>query len=184
VYGQDGCRCVGFAGKKNGKAVLAVSDYEEAIYDSNVGSSCKAWERDAHPECKKTDGTKPAFCEQRWCYVDPCTCNTKTPPRTVMESNMDQRFQGKTVYWSYETCGSEDKWSETLKSEYCVTQTTKATCEMMDKCLWTGSTCIGKALKEVCTEQKRTGILGIEVFASSVRPFIGVLTILALSLSA
>lgn len=178
TYGKEGCRCVGFGGRKNGRAVLAINDHEEAVYDSNVGSVCQAWESTSHPECLKTDGTRPKFCDQRWCYVDPCSCDTLTPPKTVMSGNMDQRFQGKTVYWSYETCGSVDEWTSTLKSEYCVTQTTEASCNTMEKCTWTGKNCVGRALKEICTEQKSSGVLGIEVFSSGVRPILGFFTFL------
>jgi hypothetical protein len=182
TFGQDGCRCVGFGGRVNGRAILAIDNNDEAIYDPNVGSVCKAWEADSHPLCKE-GGTKPGFCSQRWCYVDPCSCNTVTTPTTVMKANGYQRFQGKTVYWSYETCGSKDEWTKTLKSEYCVTQTSEETCKMMEKCTWTGKKCVGRAFEDICTEQKATGVLGIEVFtgpSSGVRPLLGIVTILGL----
>lgn len=180
VHGKDDCRCIGFGGRENGKAVLHINHEDQAIYDANVGSVCKAWEATSHPDCLKTDGTRPAFCDDRWCYVDPCSCNTLTPPRTVMSANGDQRFQGKTVYWSYETCGSKDEWTKTLKSEYCVSQTTEATCSMMEKCVWTGKGCVGKAFKDICTDQKSSGVLGIEVFNAGARPIVGILSFLVL----
>jgi len=79
-----------------------------------------------------------------------------------MEANSDLRFQGKTAYWSYDTCGSKDEWSGSLKSDYCVTQTTEEGCKSMKKCSWIGKQCLGKAFAEICEEQRATGILGIE----------------------
>jgi hypothetical protein len=121
VYGKEDCRCVGFSGHQNGAAVMYINDNEQVAYPPDVGGTCGAWESTAHPDCKK-DGAKPQFCSQKWCFVDPCKCSGGVPPRTVMTANGDMRFQGKTAYWSYDTCGSVDEWSKNLKGEYCVTQ--------------------------------------------------------------
>lgn len=182
TYGSQDCRCVGFGGRKNGKAVRFINAHEEATYNSNVGSSCEAWEMEAHHECKK-DGPKPGWCSQKWCYVDPCKCNLAKPPTAVMNENQNERFQGKTAYWSYETCGSTDLWTETLKEEYCPTYTTEASCEKVgkNKCMWTGDKCMGKALGELCAEQKSSGVLGVEVPLESGDRSFGPFAMLALA---
>jgi len=163
AYGQQNCRCVGFGGRLNGQAVRYIDDHEEASYDSNVGSICAAWEMDAHPDCK-TAGAKPGWCSQKWCYVDPCSCNTGVPPKAVMMENAFERFQGKTAYFSYETCGGTDLWSanDTMKGEYCHMYKTQASCKTVEKCRWTGTKCLGEALSETCDEQKDSGILGYD----------------------
>jgi hypothetical protein len=94
--------------------------------------------------------------------VDPCKCNLAKPPSAVMTANAYERYQGKTAFFSYETCGSTDLWTDTLKTEYCHTYTTEATCEKLDKCMWTGGKCTPTAIGKICAEQKASGILGIE----------------------
>jgi hypothetical protein len=174
LYGNQDCRCVGFGGHKNGKAVRYINDNEDVSYNSNVGSSCEAWEMTAHPDCKK-DGAKPAWCSQKWCYVDPCKCNLATEPRAVMDANAYEMFQGKTAFFSYETCGSVDHWTDAHKEEYCHAYTTEATCGTLDKCMWTGKKCTSKALGELCDLQEESGVLGVESGAFSFRPFAGLL---------
>jgi len=177
-YGHGDCRCVGIGGHKNGKAVRHINDHEEASYSSNVGSSCQAWEQDVHPDCQK-DGPKPAWCSQKWCFVDPCKCSLAQPPTAVMMANAYEKFQGKTAYFSYETCGSVNTWNDHLKEAYCTPYTSEASCQSVKKCMWTGGKCMGKALGEICAEQKSTGVLGIEYgtedSAFGFRPFAGVL---------
>jgi hypothetical protein len=99
--------------------------------------------------------------------VDPCKCKLATDPRAVMTGNAYERFQGKTAFFSYETCGSTDYWTDHLKHEYCHTYTTEASCKTVNKCMWTGAKCTSKALGEVCKEQKSTGILGVEAGGES-----------------
>jgi hypothetical protein len=181
TYGREDCRCVGINGHKNGKAMLYIDDTRQAAYPPGVGASCGAWESDTHPDCLK-DGPKPSWCGERWCYVDPCKCSGGVPPRTVMEANGDMRYQGKTVYWSYDTCGSKDEWSGSQKEKYCVTQTTEAGCKKLEKCAWTKEgKCIGRAFAEICEKQRDTGVLGIEVFSGSFvqKPFAAVIALLA-----
>jgi hypothetical protein len=117
---------------------------------------------EAHPDCKK-DGVKPGWCSQKWCFVDPCKCNTAVPPKAVMMANAYERYQGKTAYFSYETCGSTDSvWTEHMKLEYCHAYNTEESCKTVKKCRWTGSKCMGEALASTCAEQKATGVLGMD----------------------
>jgi hypothetical protein len=88
-----------------------------------------------------------------------------------MEANSAMRFQGKTAYWSYATCGSVNEWSTNMKSKYCVSQTTESGCTAMKKCTWTEGKCLGKAFVEICAKQKETGVLGVEVFETKSSAF-------------
>jgi hypothetical protein len=184
-YGDQDCRCVAFGGKTNGQAVRYIDENTDVPYDPNVGSECKPWEMEAHPDCKK-DGAKPAWCSESWCYVDPCKCNIAVPPKAVMSVATYERFQGKTAYWSYATCGSVDHWSGKMKKEYCYTYATQASCEGMKKCVWASGKCMPTALGKICAQQKETGILGIEDWqaedsgANSFQSFAGVLMVLGL----
>jgi len=161
IYGEEDCRCVGLDGRDIGKAFMHINDKDMIAYSANVGSTCKAWENENHPDCLK-DGEKPAWCSAKWCFVDPCKCKTKVAPKAVMDANKAMRFQGKTAYWSYATCGSEDSWSAGMKNQYCPEQKSEAACAKLSKCGWTGKECLGKALVEICAKQEETGILGVE----------------------
>lgn len=185
THGREDCRCVGHYGHKNGRAALYIDETRQASYDPGVGATCGAWEKETHPDCLK-DGQTPSFCMEKWCFVDPCKCSGGVPPRTVMSANGDLRYQGKTVYWSYDTCGSKDQWSGSMEGEYCVTQTTEAGCKKLEKCVWNEGKCIGRALAEICVKQKETGVLGVEVFSdsSTVKPFAALLAMLGALLAA
>lgn len=160
VAGEEDCRCVGLGGSKFGKVYMHINDTDLAPYPPTVGAECRAWEKDAHPECQK-DGDVPSWCSAKWCFVDPCKCKTKVPPRTVMKANSYMRFQGKTAYFSYETCGNEDTWTSSHEGTYCI-HFGKEVCMMEQRCAWNGEKCLGKALVETCEKQKETGVLSVE----------------------
>lgn len=162
AYGDEDCRCIGLGGRDIGKAFMHINDKDLVSYPPNVGSTCQAWESDTHPDCKK-DGDKPSWCSSKWCFVDPCKCKIKVSPKVVMPSNQYMRFQGKTAYWSYATCGSEDTWTSGNKGiTYCVSQKSESECSKVDKCAWNGKECLGKALVDICAKQESTGVLGVE----------------------
>jgi hypothetical protein len=161
VYGEEDCRCVGLGGKEVGKSFMHVNDKDLVQYAPNAGATCQAWESTTHPDCLK-DGEKPSWCSQKWCFVDPCKCKTKSPPMAVMPANRFMRFQGKTAYWSYDTCGSTNTWAADHKEKYCISQKTQEECMKLDKCSWDGKSCLGKALVDICAKQEATGVLGVE----------------------
>jgi len=160
IYGEEDCRCVGLGGRDTGKAFMHINQHDLIDYSANLGSTCHNWEGDSHPACKG-DGEKPKWCSAKWCFVDPCKCTTARPPKTVSGANRAMRFQGKTAYWSYATCGSEDY---TDMKDYCPGQKTEAACVAMpnDRCAWNGKGCLGKALVTICAKQRETGVLGME----------------------
>lgn len=161
VHGQDDCRCVGLDGRTTGKAFMYITEEEQTAYPPSVGATCNAWEMDSHPECKK-DGAKPTWCSAKWCFVDPCKCKAAIPPKTVMGPNRGMRFQGKTAFWSYATCGSKDTWTKAHSGKYCIFHDTEEKCAKQDRCAWNGKDCLGKALVNICKKQQETGILGME----------------------
>jgi len=151
IHGMEDCRCIGHAGK-DGIAKLHINDTHEVNYPADVGGNCAAWEAAAHPACKQEE--KPSWCLQKWCWVDPCTCKTKTPPKATMDANSALQFQGMIAHWSYETCGSVDTWSSDGKNpEYCASQKSDSDCQKLGKCSWTGKACLSKEVAEVCKDQ-------------------------------
>lgn len=116
LYGQEDCRCIGIDGRNPGKAFLYVNDEDVAEYSINVGARCEAWEHDAHPACLKDGAEKPEWCSMKWCFVDPCKCKTKMPPKAAAGPNKDMMFEGKVAHWSAATCGNVDTWSSSNES--------------------------------------------------------------------
>lgn len=165
LHGQEDCRCVGLDGRDTGKAFMYINEKELMPYPPSVGGTCKAWEEN-HPECQKA-GEKPSWCSAKWCFVDPCKCKLAEPPKSVMGPNRAMRFQGKTAFWSYATCGSQDTWTDAQSGKYCTHHKTEAACAKVDRCAWDGKHCLGKALVGICQKQQETGVLGIEAPFSS-----------------
>jgi len=174
-WGAENCRCVG-VGPQAGTTKVAIKG-KQVDFPADVGSTCNAWEADNHPDCDNED--PPAWCSQSWCYVDPCSCNLETPPKT---SNYvpDANYQGKPVYYSYATCGGSDSWSAGRK-DACVNQKTSGECSKLDKCAWTGKECLGKELVDVCDLQQpasaneKSGAWGARAIVAVALPLLGLL---------
>jgi hypothetical protein len=162
LWGQEDCRCVGFAPQAGTMKVNV--DGKMVDFPADTGGNCQAWEKDNHPECKSS--APPAWCSQAWCYVDPCKCKTGVPPRTTSYIP-DANYQGRPVYYSYDTCGAVDSWTSEKSKEACVNQEDKKACAKLDKCLWreekVGGSCLGKELVEVCSGAM--GLKALMVFA-------------------
>lgn len=174
--GSAGCRCVGFDDVAGDVDVrIQVENTESLIkYPAEVGGSCKAWDKNRHPLCKSGDKSLP-FCEQRWCYVDPCSCKLSEPPKVTMYLP-DATFTGKSLYYSYATCRGEDLFTEVYNTEACVNQYSQGECEALlrgdgaIKCAWTGSKCLGAELvtHPLCT--KMAGNHSKKLSRSSAQP--------------
>merc|ERR1719181_1574049 len=119
------------------------------MYPSGVGSSCDAWDYNSHPDCAITGGVKPDWCSQKWCYVDPCSCDLNSPPVTSAML-VGASYQGKPMYYSYATCGGTDTYTASEYGTACVNQMSKESCTVQDKCAWTGDKCLGAELVTVC----------------------------------
>merc|ERR1719245_1736968 len=142
-HGFSDCRCIGFAGVSGELSVLDGS----VSMPADLGSSCDAWDKDMHPDCKRS-GSRPEWCDQKWCYIDPCSCNLpdETPPALSLYIP-GASFQNKPLYYSYATCnpGSQDKFVKARNHpQACVSQESSSACEALAKCAWTGGRCLGK----------------------------------------
>mmetsp|Transcript_87972 Transcript_87972/g.248303 ORF Transcript_87972/g.248303 Transcript_87972/m.248303 type:complete len:362 (-) Transcript_87972:41-1126(-) len=155
--GAAGCRCIGFdnipgsTDIRIGKQVVS--------YPAEIGGTCRSWDADLHPECKK--GEPESWCQHKWCYVDPCSCDLPEVPKVTMYLP-EASFTGKSLYYSYETCGSPDTFTKKWNLEACVNQQDKERCEVLkkegghNKCAWTGTRCLGA---ELVTHPLCTGVV-------------------------
>lgn len=149
TWGMGNCRCIGVDGR-DGVLNAVIAKDKKAPYPAETGGTCHSWDDQTHPDCKKPDA--PKWCRQQWCYVDPCSCSLNTPP-VVAGYVPDGLYQGRPIYFSYETCGSVDTYTADFHKEACKNQKTKSDCGKLDKCGWTGEKCLGKDLVEVCTRK-------------------------------
>eukprot|EP00928_Gymnodinium_smaydae_P046983 TRINITY_DN31328_c0_g1_i1.p1 TRINITY_DN31328_c0_g1~~TRINITY_DN31328_c0_g1_i1.p1 ORF type:complete len:381 (+),score=86.02 TRINITY_DN31328_c0_g1_i1:74-1216(+) len=110
-FGDAECPCINIDGVKGG--INLTIEGNSVPYPADLGASCKAWDDDVYPGCEKDGdpGKGNGFCGQEWCYVDPCNCNIGVTPK-VSVVLPDGTYQGNAVYWSYATCGSEDKFTD------------------------------------------------------------------------
>jgi len=163
--GSTSCRCIGFdniPGTTNIKLTGADGAEKLVPFPAEVGGTCTAWDKQRHPLC--TGGKEqPKWCEQSWCYVDPCSCDLKDPPK-VTTYLPGVTFTGKSLYYSYETCGSVDHFTTHYNKDACVNQDNKKECLALkmgghDKCSWTGEKCLGWELVEhpLCTHIAKSG---------------------------
>jgi len=152
--GKPNCRCVGFDNFP-GTTEVDWKDPNTSVvttieYPADMGGTCRKWDNNVHPMCKG-EGEKPKWCSERWCYVDPCSCDLGEMPRVTMYQP-HATYRGKSLFYSYGTCGSEDYFTKTLNLEACVNQPTQEKCLRLtvrngiQKCAWTGSECLGAEL--------------------------------------
>jgi len=156
-YGKDSCQCVGIDGQE-GEAMVSVGDKTQA-YPADVGASCNTWDDSRHPSCTGSDA--PAWCKQRWCYVDPCLCKAKTPPKESVYIP-EAVWGGRPMYYSYTACGSEDYFVDSQGDTACTQYKDKTACEDQTNerwCQWEGArdVCLGKELTVVCGEVGGSG---------------------------
>lgn len=146
TWGKDDCRCVGIGPLWSGTTDVTI-DGKSAQFPAHTGASCQPWEKYNHPECKGK--SPPSWCSQSWCYVDPCKCKLKTPPKlsTYLEK---ANYQGKPVYWSYATCGGVDSYTASKNKGACVNQKSSEDCGKLKKCAWHEEKCVGKELADAC----------------------------------
>merc|ERR1719183_3478666 len=104
--GDSGCPCIDFD-DITGDFDLKVNE-ALTTYPRNFGTSCEAWDNGRYPGFCTSDG-KPGkgkgFCAEKWCYIDPCTCENGEPMRADYWLRYS-KFKGKPLFYSYKTCGS------------------------------------------------------------------------------
>merc|ERR1719305_890099 len=105
--GHSDCPCVGINGV-GGELNISIGDSQVA-YPSDLGTKCDSWDDDRYTNACE-DGGEPGkgngWCAQKWCYVDPCNCEGVTPKKSSYV--LDASYKGNPLYYSYETCGSDD----------------------------------------------------------------------------
>jgi len=149
AVGRNECKCIGIEGE-DGSTEFLVSG-KTIAFPANAGTECGAWDLESNPECSGNLTEIPAWCAKRWCFVDPCSCALDVPPKT--SSYLPHaRVGGKSVYFSYDTCGDEDVWTAKNHKHACVNQKSEKACQKLAKCGWDvqKSKCLGKDLLEEC----------------------------------
>jgi hypothetical protein len=143
TLGNPKCQCIGFAGVEGTTDVSIKGKTVE--YPADMGSTCTSWDSKVHPECQSD--RPPPWCRANWCYVDPCECDLpgETVPKIAVYLPRAS-FTGKNLYYSYETCGSPDTFTEKNNPDACVNQETEEECQGNSRCSWTGSRCLGTEL--------------------------------------
>jgi len=154
AIGSPKCRCIGFDNIPGTIDIrLKGSEGKSSLvsYPAEIGGTCSSWDEGVHPMCK---GKKPPqWCTERWCYVDPCSCKLSEHPKVTMYLP-DASFSGMSLYYSYETCGSKDHFTEEYNTEACVNQESKDKCLTLSnshggaKCAWAGESCLGWEIVE------------------------------------
>jgi len=147
-YGSSKCPCVGFD-EVGGTTEVTVGG-QQVDYPADLGASCQAWDEKRAPgDCT---GLNPAsWCSKQWCYVDPCNCDIPDIPK-ISAYLPDSKYQGKPVYYSYETCGAKDEYTTKNHKEACVNQPSKDVCNGKPKCKWSDDKhkCGGKDVMGYC----------------------------------
>jgi len=107
-YGSSDCPCVGID-EVEGHTTAIVQHEKKAVsldFPADLGAHCDAWDNDKHPACPKND-----WCKKKWCYVDPCNCKNVADLPKPGGYMAKAKYQGKTVYYSYATCGTSDSYT-------------------------------------------------------------------------
>jgi len=149
-FGNPDCPCIGLDAVF-GTAVAKISSSMHP-YPADIGAHCTAWDNDRYPSycgLGETPGKDNGWCADAWCYVDPCNCNIPSTPVTSSYFP-SAKYLGKTLYYSYGTCGATDQWTATEHANACVNQNTSATCTANTDCAWAGGKCGGKEVMGQC----------------------------------
>eukprot|EP00929_Paragymnodinium_shiwhaense_P103708 TRINITY_DN6739_c0_g1_i2.p1 TRINITY_DN6739_c0_g1~~TRINITY_DN6739_c0_g1_i2.p1 ORF type:complete len:478 (-),score=113.60 TRINITY_DN6739_c0_g1_i2:109-1542(-) len=115
--GKAGCRCVEVdlsdASSPDGFTLVTIGG-GQVKYPSRLGSHCHAWDDGNYPHACE-DGGDPGkgngWCEEPWCFVDPCSCEDDHRMETVsyLPSVM---YNDLPLAFSYTTCGGRDYFEE------------------------------------------------------------------------
>merc|ERR1719162_1905101 len=112
-YGSSECPCIGISGMPGDLEVTIGK--RSVAYPADVGSSCAAWDNGKYPSGCTNSSDEPGkgkdWCAAKWCYVDPCNCGYDTRKAMYMDHS---QFQGKSLYYSYATCGNTDTFPEVM----------------------------------------------------------------------
>lgn len=86
---------------------------ETVAYPPTFGLSCQKHFEPGNEDCfdqatntELAVGVRADWCDNQWCYIDPCDCN--------VEQALSLYFEGEAYAYSYDTCGSEDAFAATI----------------------------------------------------------------------
>lgn len=99
-WGLKSCSCIGIDGQP-GHTVQTIEG-KEYNYPASVGAVCDAWDKGLHPDC--VGDAPPAWCQKKWCYIDPCSCDQDS--WRAKELLPGASYQGKPLFYSYAACGN------------------------------------------------------------------------------
>ena len=71
----------------------------------DYGSHCAPWDTNLPPVCELPQPDPPAFCQQSFCFVNASACRNS-------QVSMSRSSLFDDSFYSYETCGSSDSWSD------------------------------------------------------------------------
>jgi hypothetical protein len=131
--GLDTCKCQKtpdphkYASDTEGKVIAhtGLNDDgtpKETLYPTSYGFNfCNKWDKFLPPDCADEDGTPlsgaPDFCGRKWCFVESDKCTgTKdkegadAPP--VASGFFKREGETDVYFYSYETCGDEDTYTD------------------------------------------------------------------------
>lgn len=149
-YGNPKCPCVGLDNIP-GVTEMSVNGTTLA-YPADTGARCAAWSDDRDKECQGNNKAK--WCADSWCYVDPCLCDLPVLPK---KSTMlpEAAYQGMALYYSFSTCGAEDRWTEENSKTACINHKTADECsKSAPDCDWKDDKCLPFELQDVCEGSK------------------------------
>jgi len=107
--GKPGCRCIGIDNSP-GTTIANVGGGKMVEYPAEIGGECKAWDVNRHPRCKGDKAEQ--WCSKQWCFVDIASCTAKLDTTPTASGYMgDATFQGRPIYYSYNTCGEENLYT-------------------------------------------------------------------------
>jgi len=109
-FGSAACPCIG-VDNVVGATEVTLKNGKQMDYPADIGARCEAWDLNRHPKCPGE-----AWCEQKWCYVDPCNCNIDILPKPSVFIGK-AKFQGKPLHFSYATCGGSDSYTSEVDKE-------------------------------------------------------------------
>jgi len=132
-YGNKNCQCVGID-EIEGNTVATLKSGEKVNYPADLGARCEAWDLNEHPKCPGA-----SWCEQKWCYVDPCKCDIPVLPKPTTYI-AGAKYQGKPVHFSYATCSGTDSY--TAEEDKKTAKDIEATCAVdVDEAKWGAEEC-------------------------------------------
>lgn len=151
-WGKEECKCIGIDGL-TGTTNFTLGS-KQVSFPAAAGGKCGAWDLESNRMCSKGNKEVPTWCIRRWCFVDPCSCTLASPPsrsKYIPHASVD----GKTVYYSYDTCSDDGLWNTENNKDACVNQKTEKHCAKL-KCGWdtTTKTCLDKDLLSDCKHPK------------------------------